>query len=216
MYGLNYAGIVLGNDHMDQVLTYCEQKGWFGALPVHIFHGGFHKAVSSVVSKSCTDSTEIVKMSNWLLEREVPFRLFSVPHHTHRVMESFSHAPYGVDLTIHHHKRDQMYQVNLNKAVRTYDGQTIEKYVVVGPHVHARKAYRQLSFWWREHTDLNSWVVSYMQQKMDSAKVYLQTDANRWIIIDRHEIKRGLITGDLINQCNVAKINGLSSGMIKN
>lgn len=212
MYDINYAGIVFNKEHVDVLLDMAGEDCWLGFLPFHVFLGGPSKAVSSIVSKSPTDSIEISKMAKLFVEKEIPHRLFSVPHYNARTMESFFDE--GRSLVIHHRPCDMQYQLTFEPYSKLLnDHNEIKQIIVVGPHVHARKAYRLIDFWLREHDSLDNMTLGLMQQRMGMAKVYIRIDGGYWKVFydDGHYL--GTVTGDIECESNIAKVNGFVSGL---
>lgn len=210
MYGLNYAGAVFNRDYIDVVLDQLGESGWFGHLPFHVHLGGAGKAVSSVVSKS-VDSTEISKFISLLVSKEIPHRLFSIPHYDTRVMESF--ALDGSHLVIHHRPRDMKYQIDFvffEDQPMWPEGKRIKSIVVVGPHNEARKVYRWLDFWFREHKVFTNHAWREMHARLKHCKVYILGPMGEWIVCHADGSYVGEVTGDLENECFMAKVNGFS------
>lgn len=210
MHGLNYAGATFNRDFIDVVEDLLNKGGWVEEPPFHIDVGTAGKTTPSVVSKSI-DSTEFSKFIYLLVSNNIPHRLFNIPYYKARVMESFTDN--GRGLVIHYRPRDIIHQMDFviwSDRPKLSDDTTIKSILVVGPNNEARKVYRWLDFWFREHNVFMGQGWSGMYERLKHCKVYINDSVGNWSVYQADGCYFGEVTGDLSNECFMAKVNGYS------
>lgn len=215
MFALNYAGIVFNKVHLPTVTGMLFDLNYLRNMPVHLFRGSDAKVCSSLVAKNLC-SKEISKLVSLFVNNDIPHRLFNVPDIKERTTDSV----YGTDnkLVIHHRPRDMLYQLAYPEEVwqpHWLGGEPIAGIIVVGPHIEARKVYRWLDFWFRDHGVIDEEVYKQLKERMRLCKVYFLSNENDWHVVTAEGEGPLYNTDNLECETMIAQVNGLASYHVK-
>lgn len=223
MFQPNFAGIVVHHDYFDKLQesvdaineSYNEKEPHKG--PLRFFVDGMQAPAVAAFCKS-VDSMPLSELVRRLVVQDIPHRMVSVPWLPGRVYESLNQS--GTELVVHMEPFDMLYTdtlVETKKITMSVDGVSahVEKIVVVGPHIEARKVHRWLRFWFRDQNRLEHNAAAGIASRQEYGKVYIKTAGGQWYIIHKGQLLNAECTGRVHNETFIASLNVMKSVPIK-